>query len=64
MCNIDNKAYNKIKLYQTLKTSYHTVLTATFIQLTKHLISPMFRLCMNTVYISTMEHGFIYLGSI
>lgn len=64
MCNIDNKAYNKIRFYQTLKTSYDTVLTATFVQLIKYLISPTFGLCMNTVYISTMEHGFIYLGSI
>lgn len=43
-----------VELYQTLKTSYHTELLATFVQLIKHLISSTFKLCMNTAYVSTM----------
>lgn len=45
-----------VELYQTLKTSYHTELQATYVQFIKHLISPTFTLCKNTAYISTMEH--------
>lgn len=64
ICYIDDKAYDTIKFYQTLKTSYQIVLTAIFVQLVKHFISPTFKLCRNMVYISTTEREFIYLGNI
>lgn len=45
-----------LELQQTLKTSYHTELLEMFVQLIKHLISPTFKLGMNTEYISTTKH--------